>query len=78
MRPPSQTRAPAPYRIVVQGCFGAAPMGPLEGAVVEPHRSDSVLLLDIVDQAHLHGVLQALADRGIPLLSLERLEPEKI
>jgi hypothetical protein len=53
-------------------------MGPLEGAVVEPDRSDSVLLLDIVDQAHLHGVLQALADRGIPLLSLERLEPEKI
>jgi hypothetical protein len=52
-------------------------MGPLEGAVVEPHRSDSVLFLDIVDQAHLHGVLQALADRGIPLVSLERLDPKQ-
>jgi hypothetical protein len=62
---------------VVQGCFGASPTGPLEGAVVEPQRSDSVLVVEIIDQAHLHGVLQALADRGIPLVSVERLGPHE-
>ena len=41
-----------------------------EGMRVEPGSGQTVLTGDIVDQAHLHGVLERLSDFGIELVSV--------
>ena len=68
---------PATYRIVVQGQLGedwAAYFGGLTLSWQEPDQT--VLIGQIVDQAALHGLLNAIRDLGLPLVEVLRLEPE--
>ena len=68
---------PARYRIRVQGHLGpewAAWFGGLTLSWQEPDQT--ILSGQIVDQAALHGILNAIRDLGLPLLEVLRLEPE--
>ncbi len=68
---------PARYRICVQGHLGpewAAWFGGLTLSWEEPDRT--ILSGQIIDQAALHGILNAIRDLGLPLLEVRCLEPE--
>jgi len=68
---------PARYRICVQGYLGpewAAWFGGLTLSWEEPDRT--ILSGQIIDQAALHGILNAIRDLGLPLLEVRRLESE--
>jgi hypothetical protein len=62
------------YQIVVRGRFGTALIGPLEGAVAKAAGERTNLTIDIVDQAHLQGVLRLLHDRGIEVISVNPID----
>ena len=69
---------PATYRIRVQGQLGedwAAFFGGLTLSWQEPDQT--VLIGQVIDQAALHGLLNAIRDLGLPLLEVLRLEPEE-
>lgn len=60
------------YQILVRGRIGTILGGALEGALVEFEGEDSLLSMEVVDQAHLRGVLAAIGDRGLTILRLDR------
>ena len=63
-------RACVRYHVVVRGEIASSLVGPLEGMVVECGGPEPTMAIDIVDQAHLQGVLRALHERGIAIVSL--------
>ena len=63
-------RAPVPYRIVVRGQLTERFTDPLEGVVIESAGIQSVLRVDVVDQAKLQGILGWLYEHGIDLVSV--------
>jgi hypothetical protein len=69
--------SPARYRIRVQGHLGPQWADWFAGFTLswqEP--GQTVLVGQVVDQAALYGLLNALRDLGLPLLEVVRLEPE--
>jgi hypothetical protein len=58
------------YHVVVRGEIDSSLVGPLEGMVVERGGPEPTMAIDIVDQAHLQGVLRALHERGIAIVRL--------
>jgi hypothetical protein len=58
------------YHVVVRGEIDSSLVGPLEGMVVECGGPEPTMAIDIVDQAHLQGVLRALHERGIAIVRL--------
>jgi hypothetical protein len=67
-------RVPVPYRIVVRGEITQRFTEPLEGVVVESAGDQSILLVEVVDQAKLQGILSWLYEHGIDLVSLRPAE----
>jgi hypothetical protein len=67
-------RVPVSYRIVVGGEVTERFAEPLEGVVVESAGGQTVLRVEIVDQAKLHGILGWLFDHGIDLVSVHPAE----
>jgi len=63
-------RAPVRYRIVVRGQLTERFTDPLEGVVIESAGIQSVLRVDVVDQAKLQGILGWLYEHGIDLVSV--------
>ena len=71
--------SPGQYRIRVQGFLSAEwsdRLGGLQIVTLQAEDSDPVTVLsgEIIDQAALLGVLNALYDLRYPLLSVQRLE----
>jgi hypothetical protein len=66
-------RVPVTYRIVVRGELTERFAEPLEG-VVESAGDQSILSVEIVDQAQLQGILGWLYDHGIDLVSVNSAE----
>jgi hypothetical protein len=62
-------RVPVTYRIVVRGELTERFAEPLEG-VLESAGAQSILSVEIVDQAQLQGILGWLYDHGIDLVSV--------
>lgn len=72
-------RTPVWYRIVVSGEVTQRFAEPLEGVVVECAQDQTVLHVQIVDQARLQAILGWLFDHGIDLVSVrpaEEMDPE--
>jgi hypothetical protein len=64
------------YRIVIRGEICEPLVGPLEGMSVEVAGEESVLTVDLVDQAQLRGALSWLNDLGIEIVSVNPVDEE--
>ena len=64
------------YRIVIRGEIGEPLVGPLEGMSVELAGDESVLTVDLVDQAQLQGALSWLNHLGIEIVSVNPVDDE--
>ena len=76
--PTNEDPAAGRYEIRVQGRLDERWVAWFDGLSVR--RSDdgtTVISGGIADQAALHGLLQRVRDLGLPLLSVERLEPDR-
>ncbi len=68
---------PARYRIRIKGHLGPQWAASFEGLIMtwqEP--GETVFTGRVVDQAALHGILNAIRDLGLPLLEVQCLESE--
>jgi hypothetical protein len=59
------------YRIVLRGRLDDRFESAFDGMTLEPGQSQTVLVGDVRDQAHLYGLLDRLRDFGIDLVAVE-------
>jgi hypothetical protein len=70
---------PALYEIRVKGHLDDRWADRFEGLILSRENSgDTLLTGPVVDQAALHGLLRAVRDLGMPLLSVIHREPEHV
>ena len=60
------------YEVIVRGEVSEALIADLGAQRFEPGRGKSLIVLEVIDQSHLHGVLACLQDRNI---HIERVNP---
>jgi hypothetical protein len=74
---PGDPDGPGRYQIRVQGHLGARWAARFDGMTLTTD-PDGTTVIDgpVVDQAALHGLLRALGDLGLPLVSVTPVEPE--
>ena len=76
LNPESNTSQAIIYQIRIKGHLGPQWTDWFEGLTITlEDNSETVLTGPVVDQAALHGLLKKLRDLGMPLLSVNRLEP---
>ena len=66
------------YQIRIKGHLGHQWTDWFEGLTITPEENGETLLTGpVVDQAALHGLLKKVRDLGIPLLSVNPVEPDQ-
>jgi hypothetical protein len=60
------------YEILVRGELSEAVASGLGARRFEPKRGKTLIVVDVIDQAHLHGILERLRDLAI---DIERVNP---
>lgn len=60
------------YEILVRGNLSDALAATLGAKSFEPRSGKTVIVVEILDQAHLHGILESLRDQAI---DIERVNP---
>lgn len=74
--PKHEPDATAVYQIRVRGHLAPQWADWFEGCAIAPQADgDTLLTGPVVDQAALHGLLKRVRDLGIPLISVNRVEP---
>ena len=69
---------PAAYQIKVKGTLGKRWSDWFGGFTITALPDDETLLAGVVtDQPALHGLLAKIRDLGLPLLLVQRMEPER-
>jgi hypothetical protein len=64
------------YRIVVRGELSARYMPAFEGMTMAAGEGQTAITGPVIDQAHLHGLLNRIGDLGLELVSINpTLEP---
>jgi hypothetical protein len=80
-KPRDPTTAPSQppiYRLRVRGQLGPQWAEWFDGLIITSEADgDTLLTGPVVDQAALHGLLKRVRDLGLPLLAVNRLEPEQ-
>lgn len=75
-RSQSDPDAPAAYQIRIKGHLGSEWADWFGGLTISVEDDGATLLTGpVADQAALHGMLKKLRDLGMPLLSVNRMEP---
>jgi hypothetical protein len=64
------------YRLVVQGELGPRYASAFEGMTVRSHDGETDITGPIIDQSHLQGLLERIANLGLALTSLTPLGTE--
>lgn len=62
----------APYRFVVRGEIGDRFAVVFEGMQIRRHAGTTVITGNVVDQAHLLGLVERIQELGLELLSVEQ------
>ena len=62
----------ATYEVLVRGRLSDDLVAELGARSFEPRRGKSLIVIDVIDQSHLHGVLDRLQDHNI---EIERVNP---
>ena len=71
------TSAPVRYQITVKGVLDARWSAWFDGLTVTSDASGRTTIVGpITDQTALHGLLAKIRDLGLPLVTVDRLEPE--
>jgi hypothetical protein len=66
------------YKIGIKGHLGPRWRDWFEGLTITLEEDGETLLTGpVVDQAALHGLLKKVRDLGLPLLSINRVEPDQ-
>ena len=74
--PTTNPRQPMVYQIRIQGHLGSEWTDWFEGLTLTLEDNGETLLTGpVVDQAALHGLLRKVRDVGMPLISVNRVEP---
>ena len=68
--------SPPRYRIVVEGELGPRYASAFDGMTLRAHDGETDITGPIIDQSHLHGLLERIASLGLTLHSLTPLETE--
>jgi hypothetical protein len=67
---------PEIYQIILQGQLSSQWSDWFDGFTITlDERGQTILTGPVIDQAALHGVLKKIRDLGIPLISVNRLDP---
>jgi hypothetical protein len=67
---------PQVYQIRIKGRLGQQWMDWFDGLTIAPdEHGDTLLTGPVADQAALHGLLKKVRDLGLPLLSVNPVEP---
>ena len=76
--PKSNPNQPMVYQIRIKGHLGSQWTDWFEGLTIKlEDNGDTLLTGPVVDQAALHGLLKKVRDLGVPLLSVNRVEPRQ-
>jgi hypothetical protein len=76
--PEAKSNQPVVYQIRIEGHLGSHWAGWFGGVTVTLEEDgDTVITGRVVDQAALYGLLKKVRDLGMPLLSLQRVEPSQ-
>jgi len=68
----------AVYQIRVKGNLDKKWSDWFDGFTIAPQADDETLLTGpVADQAALHGLLSKIRDLGLPLVSVNRIEPDR-
>ena len=70
--PTSQGVNSTPYELLVRGELSDELLADLGARSFEPHRGKTLIVVDVIDQSHLHGILDWLHSRNI---EIERVNP---
>ena len=66
------------YRFLVRGHLNDRWSDWLGGLAVEPQEDGTTVLVGpVVDQAALHGVLNVIRDLGLPIISVQCVNPDR-
>ena len=77
-KPTADPKRPPVYQIRLKGHLGQPWNDWFEGLTVTLEADGNTLLSGpVVDQAALHGILKRIRDAGIPLLSVNSLDPNQ-
>jgi hypothetical protein len=76
LHPNPDPRQPTIYEIRIEGRLDPSWGDWFPGLAVTPEENgDTLLTGPVADQAALHGLLRRVRDLGVPLLSINRVEP---
>ena len=76
LNPKTNPSEPVVYQIRIEGHLSRHWTGWFEGLTITlEDKGDTLLTGPVVDQAALYGLLRKVRDLGLPLLSVNRLEP---
>ena len=68
--------SPPRYRIVIEGELGPRYASAFDGMTLRADNGETEITGPIIDQSHLHGLLERIAALGLTLHSLTPLETE--